>query len=400
LKQSDERDIVMSVGRRALLVVALLALFAPSTAGAQGTTDLDSCAVALGPPCVESVKKNGVTFPYNDTSGAFDQAYALTFTNPPDPTVWFNFNIRDETGGASLNVADRYEITLNLGPGFTGETFARGHNVVVTRSTDLAGNALFTFAQNPVRTADDSCTGAGVCLMTATRTQTGYLDGWVDDLAYLDDPADAASMRGFDLASNVDWIASPLELDYVTNSIFARVANAHFESDGTTPFIGFVEFKLPFPMLRRLYHVDDPASLTASAFTVTGAGPAATRVVTVDSTGHNVHVQLEGLTFSKRSLRIQGDMTPRRPRELRAVRRSASRGVLRFKPALPRGSKVRGYVAKCVSAGGHVVRGSSLDSPLAVTGLFAGTRYTCSVRAKSRAGLGNAARDTMPRFPG
>ena len=346
------------------------------------------------------MKKNGVTFPYNDSSGTHDQASALTFTNPGDPTVWFNFNIYDETGAPNLTPTDDYEITLNLGPGFTGETFARGHDVLVTRSTDLAGNALFTFAQNPVRTADDSCTGAGVCLMTATRTQPGYLDGWVDSLGYLDDPADAAAMRGFDLASNADFVSSPLELDYATNSIVLRVANAHFESDGVTPFIGSAEFKLPFPMLRRLYLVDDPASLTASAFSVTGAGPAASRVVTVDPTGHTVYVQLEGLTFSKRTLRISGDMTPRRPRELRAVRRSASRGVLRFKPALPRGSKVRGYVAKCVSAGGHVVRGSGLDSPLVVTGLFAGTRYTCSVRAKSRAGLGNAARDTMPRFPG
>jgi hypothetical protein len=353
--------------------------------------------VPAAPPCVESVKKNGVPFPYNDTGGVHDQAWAITFTNPPDPTVWFNFNIRDETGGASLTVTDRYEITLNLGPGFTGETFARGHDVVVTRSTDLAGNALFTFAQNPVRTADDSCTGAGVCTMTATRTQTGYLDGWVNDLAYLDSAADAAAMRGFDLASNIDWISSPLELDYVTHSIFVRVANAHFEADGTTPFVGFVEFKLPFPMLRRLYDVDDPASLTASAFSVSGAGAAATTDVVVDPTGHTVHVQLEGLTFSKRRLYLNGDTTPRAPWDLRAVRKSAGRGVLKFRPALPRGSQVRGYQARCVSGGGHVVGGQSLESPLRVTGLIGGVSYRCTVRAKSKAGLGKAARTTMPR---
>lgn len=388
--------------RRAFLLLAVgAALVAPSSAAADTLTELPECGTgipAAGPPCVEGVNRNGLPIEYDaefDTGEDLVNAFELDITG--DPTRRFNFTITSPDGNFTLDPLDQYELTLNLGPGFTGETFARGHDVVVTRSTDLAGNALFTFEQNPVRASDDSCTGAGVCLMTANRTLTGYLDGHVTDLAYLTDPDDAVSMRGFDLASNIDWISSPLELDYLTNSIFVRVANAHFEVDGSTVFQGFVEFKLPFSMLRRLYDVDDPASLTASAFSVTGAGAAATTDVTVDGTGHNVHVQLEGLTFSKRRLHLNGNTTPRAPRELRAVRKSASAGVLKFKPALPRGSRVRGYEARCVSGGGHVRTGQSLDSPLRVTGLFAGVSYSCKVRAKSKAGLGKAARATMPR---
>jgi Fibronectin type III domain len=392
----------MVVLRRVFLLLSIgAALAAPAPASADSLTPLPECGTgipAAGPPCVEGVKRNGTTIPYDAPfEGGEDLVTAEELHITGDPTRRFQFLITSEDGQFTLAPADLYELTLNLGPGFTGETFARGHNVVVMRSTDVGGNALFTFEQNPVRASDDSCTGAGVCLMTATRTSTGYLDGHVDDLAYLTDPDDAVSMRGFDLASNIDWISSPLELDYVTNSIFVRVANAHFEVDGSTVFQGFVEFKLPFSMLRRLYDVDDPASLTASAFSVSGAGAAATTDVTVDGTGHNVHVQLEGLTFSKRKLHLNGNTTPGAPRELRAVRKSASAGVLKFKPALPRGSRVRGYEARCVSGGGHVRTGASLDSPLRVTGLFAGVSYSCKVRAKSKAGLGKAARDTMPR---
>jgi hypothetical protein len=152
-------------------------------------------------------------------------------------------------------------------------------------------------------------------------------------------------------------------------------------------------------MLHRLYDVTDPDSLMPSAFSVTGAGAAATTDVAVDHVAHTVHVQLEGLTFSKHKLRIQGTMRPGRPREVHAVRTASTRGKLTFLPAVPHGSKVTKYVARCESAGGHVVTGSNTASPVKVFGLAAGTRYACSVRAKSRWGYSYRAFDTMPRTP-
>jgi hypothetical protein len=73
-------------------------------------------------------------------------------------------------------------------------------------------------------------------------------------------------------------------------------------------------------MLSRLYDVDDPGSLTAGSFMVAGTGAAATTVVDIDSGGHVVHVTIEGITFSKRHLRIIGNMRPGGVRNLRAIR--------------------------------------------------------------------------------
>jgi hypothetical protein len=73
-------------------------------------------------------------------------------------------------------------------------------------------------------------------------------------------------------------------------------------------------------MLSGLYDVDDPAPLTASAFTVSGTGSAASTDVTVDSAGHVVHVDISGMTFSKHHLKVVGNMRPGGVRNLRAIR--------------------------------------------------------------------------------
>jgi len=396
--------------RSIIFLTAFACAFAAApAASAHGGFTLEECdlgpPVVVGPPCVVSVKKDGAAIPYNAASGGSDDlVVAMHFHVPGDPTSRFNFSISAPDGSFTLNTAKRYEVALNLGGVYPGETFARGHDVKVDR-TVVGGHNIVTFTQNPVRMADDSCTGAGVCSMTATRTSTGYLDGWIDNLTYISDAADRTSMRGFDLASNVDWVSSPLELDDSTNSIFLRVANAHFEgppSPAGTLFVGSAEFKLPFPMLRRLYEVDDPASLTPAAFSVTGAGSAATTDVDVDATGHTVHVQLEGLTFSRRRLRILGDTRPGRPQGVVARRLTSTRGRISFSPATPRGSMIRGYKATCRYSSPTLRHHSWVigpGSPLIVRNLRPGLRYACNVRAMSRAGLGQIARVTMPRFP-
>jgi hypothetical protein len=400
-----------SVGllRRTTILLAALAcaLAATPAASAHSGFTLEKCdlgpPVVVGPPCVVSVKKNGAAIPYNAApGGSNDLVVATHYHVPGDPAIRFNFSISAPDGSFTLDRTKRYQVVLNLGAVYPGETFARGHDVRVDR-TVAGGHNIVTFIQNPVRMADDSCTGAGVCSMTAIRTSTGYLDGWIDNLTYISDAGDRAAMRGFDLASNADWVSSPLELDDSTDSIFLRVANSHFEHDGTTPFIGSAEFKLPFPMLRRLYEVDDPASLTPAAFSVTGAGSAATTDVDVDATGHTVHVQLEGLTFSRRRLRIIGDTRPGRPRDVVARRLTSTRGRISFSPATPRGSLIRGYKATCRYSSPTLRHHSFVigpGSPLIVRNLRPGLRYACTVRATSRAGLGRIARVTMPRFPG
>jgi len=228
----------------------------------------------------------------------------------------------------------------------------------------------------------------------------GYLEGSVDNLNYLTDPADEASMQGWDLVASTDWISSPPTLNYYTHTFIIDAANAHCANlapDPCVPFVGGVSMTFPFAMLSHLYEVDDPASLTASAFTVTGAGSAATTTVSVDSAGHVVHVDMAGMTFSKRRLKVIGDMRPGGVRNLRAIRVSGTVGKLKFDPAKSHGSKVRGYKATCKSTSGLVASGSSDASPLKVTGLAPGVKYRCTVRAKSRFGYGPGRGADMPR---
>jgi hypothetical protein len=154
-------------------------------------------------------------------------------------------------------------------------------------------------------------------------------------------------------------------------------------------------------MLTRFYNVDDPATLTASAFAVTGAGGAATTAVSVNP--GSVNVVIDGITFSKRKLRIRSHTEPRRPRNLSAERKTATRGVIRSTGSKRRGSKVRGYQAVCRPGSGATVRAETTRRdplPIRVNGLTQGKRYKCTVRAKSRAGLGVPGKVTMPRRAG
>ena len=370
----------MHVTGRLLLAVLLALAAAPAAAG----QTLPACGGGTTTTCVVSVERNGVAVPY--PSGPDYEILAMTIAPPAHEDFYVQVS---RTGGAwTLDLADVWEITLNTGAVAPSETFARGRNVTVVRGGSAVSRTVSLTFQ-PVRMADDACNSAGVCPASAGRLSTGYLDAWVNDLSYIDDPADAAAMRGFDLASNAEWVSSPLQLDWGTNAIVLDAANAHFEPGGTTVFVGSAEFRIPNAMLQRLYNVDDPASLTASAFTVTaGAGPAPTVSVTVGM--GEVHVTMENMTFSKRKLRIRGDMTPRRPRDVRPARGRPTTGVIRFRRALPRGSKVRGYRAVCVSRG-QVRRGRAASSPVRVRNLDPNRRYRCTIRATSRAGLGRAA---------
>ena len=369
------------------LGLAAVVLAAP--AAADTTMPLVLCSTPSPPPCVVSVTRNSVPIPYNQTTGiGQDVISAIKYHISGDATQRFNFNIQAPDGSWTLNTSDAYALTLDLGTADPGETFERGHDVTITRDLSDPNHQLVTFTQNPVRVADQACDSMGVCGSVAGRTLPGYADGWIDDLAYIDDPLDRASMRGYDFATNADWSSSPPTLNYDTHTFVLDIGNAHFEHNGTTPFVGSAEFRFPFAMLSRLYEVDDPATLTPSAFTVTGAGSAASTTVSVDSAGHVVHVDISGMTFSKHRLKIVGNMRPGGVRNLKAIRVSGTAGKLKFDPAKAHGSKVRGYGATCRPEAGLVTTGKADASPLKVTGLAPGVKYRCSVFAKSRFGPG------------
>jgi hypothetical protein len=361
-----------------------------------GWSGLSQCGGAVTPPCVVSVERNGTPVGPADPSFDFWSDHWVDSDGTNRYTFWVN------DGTSSLTTSDNWDVVLNTGSVFPEQTFSRSQNMKITRDTTPSGANTVQFSVTPVRMAYGGCNSSGACtLVNPAPTVTAYLDGWVDDLQYFTDPVDRAAMRGFDLASNTDWVSTPLQLDYATNSIILDVANSHFENDGTTVFQGHAEFRLPHTMLRRLYYVDDPDALTASAFAITGAGGATTTSVTVNP-GTSVDVVLDGMTFSKRKITIRGKTHPLRPRNLRAVRKTSTKGVIRTTGARSRGSKVRGYRSVCRTKSAPNVRTDTWGKtklPIRVRGLTPGKRYVCTVRAKSRAGLGLRARVVMPRRP-
>lgn len=347
------------------------------------------CDSTVMTECVISVKREGVVQDYPSDGDPLNISIRSV-----DPGSAYDFAV-NITGidGAPLTMGQEWEIAVNTGSTFPGETFSRGREVSVARG-GTAGSRTVTITLEPVRMVDGPCSSSGVCPEIATIPRDGYLEAWIGDLSYLNDPDDRAAMRGFDLASSAEWVSSPPTLDPATHAIVLDVANSHFEPGGAAVFVGSAEFRLPFPMLSRIYDVDDPGSLTPAAFAVTaGSGPAPTVAVTVGAS--DVRVTMEDLTFSKRRLRIRGDVAPGRPRDLHAQRTGPTTGVLHFLRALPRGAKVRGYQAVCRHRG-HVERDSARSSPLRLRGLVS-ARYDCTVRAKSKAGLGRAASASIPR---
>jgi len=366
-----------------------------SSAGAAPTTPLPPCGGGTT-PCLQSVTENGIDVTSDPDLDIVADRYLQ------DGARYFHFLIMSDDGvndPFDLDPASTFVVVINTGSRFPGETFARGRDVSIKRGGNATSGYTVRFEMKPVVMSYGACNSMGSCGGSAGNTDaTGYLEGYANDLGYVTDPDDRAAMKGFDLASNADWVSSPLQLDYATNTIILDVANSHFMSDGTTVFSGSAEFRLPFAMLRRLYLVDDPASLTAGAFEVrTGSGPAPTVAVAVGP--NDVDVDITDVTFSKRRLKISGDTRPGRPRDAKGIRRSTGRGVVRWRPAKSRGSKVRGYKTTCRSGAGHRVGKSTLKSPAVFTTLKAGQRYSCKVRAKSRAGLGKRAFAKIPRRP-
>jgi hypothetical protein len=389
------------------LLAAVAAMFvyaATASATIIPSTPIPDCDAPAPAPCFVSITKNPDTTPVTlHTNGTLDigveviggQTYVL------DGARYWTFSIQDQHGQFDLNTADTYEVVLDIGGKNPGETFSRGQNVEVSRDLTDPSHHLVTIKMNPVPVSYtfSGCNGDGTCPTRPDVEATGYYEVFVDNLGYLTSPADEAAMQGWDLVSSTDWISSPPTLNYDTHTFIIDAANAHCANLGPAPcvpFVGGVSMTFPFAMLSGLYDVDDPASLTPSAFTVSGTGSAASTDVTVDSAGHVVHVDISGMTFSKHHLKVIGNMRPGGVRNLRGIRVSGTVGKLKFDPAKPHGSKVRGYKATCRSSSGYVARAGSSGSPLRVTGLVLGVKYRCTVQAKSRFGLGARRGADMP----
>ncbi|HEX6208625.1 MAG TPA: fibronectin type III domain-containing protein, partial [Actinomycetota bacterium] len=261
----------------------------------------------------------------------------------------------------------------------TIERFASPNRVTVTAS--------------PVRMTDnDECSPIWPwsCPHQATNDFDGYLDVLATDYGAWADRAQREAMYGMDYTTNVGLTSIPPEIvnDPATGRerLLIRMANHHLYSDATL-FEGFAHLRIPNLFLRRAYGVDHPSSLTGSGIDTAGTGSAATVSVMPEPGGGAMLVDIEGMRFSRKRVRIsRGVITPTKPKDVRA-RRTPKRVRLRFTEAKQRGSKITRYRASCVR-GGTALTGGAKRSPVVVKGLSPGVKYACRVRAISKAGPG------------
>ncbi len=382
-----------------LTAASLATLAVPAAAVVYTPQPMPACGGSVVQECVVSVTRNGASVAISRSPSDPYVTFASLSKPGIHPVSWPSASVvvNGAAGGSSIDLdpADTWTVVLNTGALRPVQVFGRMQDIAVVRGGNALTGYTVSVTGRPVRMAftDSGCGGTGACPPTADHLNAGAFDFDVNDATYFTDPLDRAAVNGFDFAASTDWVSSPPQLDFATNTIRIDVANSHFEPGGTAVFTGGAELKLPDAMLRRLYDVDDPATLTASAFSVATGAPGATTTVT--RLADAVLVRISGLTFSRRILRVVGRPVPAGPRRVTARRLTSSRGRIAFLPARARGSKVRKYVATCRS-GPHVVTAQSLRSPVTVAGLRAGRAYRCGVRASSRAGVGGAATVRIP----
>lgn len=373
-------------GAVVVLAVLAFAFGAPSPASAGSVW----CAAPTAPPCVVSATRNGSTV--NEASTDYDIQLSPLSSGGSNEVLW---NVWNETAGSydlgSAALADTWVVTIDVGAFTPRVVFTRGEDVEIVRS-----GSQVTITAHPISPTDgcDTSSWPWTCSSTATNQWDGYLDGHITDYGAWEDVPQREAMNGMNYNTNIDAVSLPPEIeeDPATGQqrLLIRLANSHFRTNGTTVFLGFGHLRIPNLFLRRVYGIDDPSTLTGTGLapSVSGGAGGGTITVTQEPGDTAMLVDFEGMTFSTRLIRIRrGIITPSRPRALRAKRVSAHRGTLRFDLARPRGSKITGYRGRCASRS-DVEAVTGLKSPLVVAGLMPGVAYSCSVRARAKAGAG------------
>lgn len=375
--------------RTITLVTALtlsLGLAAPPAAPASSHWCSDPGATA---PCIISATLNGASISPGDPT--WDVSFT-TYSVGGSSSIRFSplKNMSLELGPDSLD--DVWVITIDPGPVVPRVVSAAGKDLAVAR-----GSGSVQVTATPVIVTDnDECNPSWPwsCPETAGSERVGYLDVEITDYGTWDNPSQRAAFLGMNYATNVGMRSLPPEIEHDPTTgeerILIRLANHHFRADGTTVFVGFVELRIPYLFLRRVYGIDDPSTLTGTGITPAVSGSSAgsgTFTVGPDPAGGALLVEGDGITFSRRVITFErGKITPTKPKKVRAKRIAPDRGKLRFKPARARGSKVKRYQARCVG-GFSVVKAWGRDAPLRAK-LAPGDSYRCRVRAKSKAGFG------------
>ena len=393
---------------RVLAVAILAAALTPGVAPPAQATDPVSrwCSGAVSAPCVERAFRDGVEFFAGDP--AYDVTWPWWGTSSSTSHERF-FQVQKNTGlgwsydlGAS-ELGHRFTVTFNLGAMNPRVVWGWADPGSVTRSRDTAGNHLLTVSLEPVRRVQ--CP-AGVCSDPPTTDNVieAQLYGWISDASFWGTTeSERDQLAGLWSFTNTDYTTVQPDIEVTstgTATMTIRMDNVHAYPDGTL-FRGFQKLRLPNRMLREVYGIPDPATMTPGSLTSTVSGGVGAISTWQEGGGGAMRVDVTDVTFSQRRLVVRrGTIVPTRPTDVRAIRTTLHRGRVAFDESRPRGARVTGYRVRCVTLNRDAVviaTKTRPSSPVVVTGLAARRAYDCRVRALSKAGPGPWSRVTRMR---
>lgn len=387
------------------VAAALAALFASTlTAGLVGSQPAQAapedpwterwCSTDA-PPCLESLTRNGTPV----TESSADWEVQTSEFIPMDGYRLFMWTI-EPIGSTPLTTADTWTLTYDTGTLIPEYTEAYAGKPVFQGTADGDGTYHVTYTANPVLTTDGCDSSAEwpwPCPVTATDWRV-QLTGEVHQKNLGPEWVGFSSGQSVDGYNGIFLETAPDDSKY----LYTELVNSHqYDVDkdpattgDLTVFEGQIRFRVPYAMLRNDFGVPNPATMVASSLSGTvrrgdGTTAPATWHVFHDPAGPAIIIDISGLTFSLNKVRVRrGVITPTRPGDLAAERRTATRGVVGYDSARPRGARVTGHTVRCVSPGGHVRTTTGRQGQGTLTGLRPGVRYSCKVRALSKAGPG------------
>ena len=338
--------------------------------------------------------------PFDGSSPLFDVIAIKATVGGAKTVLW---NVTPVSPTTDLSAYDKtFSLTIqtNVDP---REMDGFGASMTYDRSGLASGEYTVTLSGKAVSVTDqDSCSfpaGGPTCKPVSGKPSTTIFQGEISDYnytAYNDTanypPGFVDSWDGTEMWTNIAETGLPPSLMVVDgqNELELDLADHHYEHDGTTVVHGDYFLRLPAAFLKSYWGIDDPSTLSTDGLSASIGAGGGTLTVTVEPGNVAVDVEISGMTFSRRHLKIKlGHVTPRAPTEVKATRTSATTAKVTFTKAKPRGQKVTGYSVLC---SGHRFKVVGRHSPAAIEGLSAGVAYTCRLQGRSRAGYGRASK--------
>lgn len=384
----------------ALLAVGALALSgitAVATAGPAAAEIFKErwCSSGVAKPCVISATHNG-----NPLSPGDDIEVQMISKQVTGDQIYTQVLVYDPSDPAAIATSDTISVYVDLGNIRPDTTESYAFRPDVDRFNDGDGTFKLRFTGKPVLlTSGCTDTYPNVCTDTAETQQVTFDVTIIKQLVNLD-------LAQFDRAQSADTVDGPFLVESSTGDYLETyVGNSRFLTDGTTRARASARFRIPYRMLVSDFRIPAPETMVASSMTGTINGAPAMYSFSQDPDGGGVFVDIDNVTFGPgtgatrsalaaaaakpRTIRVKkGVITPTRPILERATRTAPRRTRITFLRAKPRGAYVTGYQARCAAVGKPTVIVNGKYPTIVMTGLRAGTKYQCSVRAKSRVGYG------------